>query len=62
MISLSATSLGREVRTILTPDLSRLQKEDPSLEKYHSQTDPRNVYDGEVSFEEKNGVLFRVRF
>jgi hypothetical protein len=43
-------------------DLSRLQKEDPSLEKYRSQTDPRKVYDGEVSFEEKNGILFRVWF
>ena len=41
-------------------DLSRLQKEDPSLEKYRSQTDPRKIHDGEVSFEEKNGILFRV--
>ena len=40
-------------------DLSRLQKEDPSLEKYRSQTDPRKIHDGEVSFEE-NGILFRV--
>ena len=41
-------------------DLSRLQKEDPSLEKYRSQTDPRKIHDGEVSFEEKNGILFLV--
>ena len=40
--------------------LSRLQKEDPSLEKYRSQTDPRKIHDGEVSFEEKNGILFLV--
>jgi hypothetical protein len=29
-------------------DLSRLQKEDQSLEKYRSQTNPRKIHDGEV--------------
>ena len=38
-------------------DLSRLQSEDPSLQKSRNQTGVRKTRDGKVSFEEKDRVL-----
>ncbi len=41
-------------------DLRQLQGADPSLAKYYEQTDPKRTQDGEVSFDERDGILFRV--
>ena len=41
-------------------DLGRLQREDPSLEKCRTQRDPKKTQNGEVTFEETCGILYRV--